>query len=78
MTPVPSATTKEPVPAATTSLSPVVAAEEAGTGGNPGPWLLSSAATAARNPLTWLVVVVLGLLAVVLLRRWVRRVGPDG
>jgi D-alanyl-D-alanine carboxypeptidase (penicillin-binding protein 5/6) len=78
VTPVPSATTKEPVPAATTSLSPVVAAEEAGSGGNPGPWLFSSAAAAARNPLTWLVVVVLGLLAVVLLRRWVRRVGPGG
>ena len=78
VTPVPSATTKEPVPAATTSLSPVVAAEEAGAGGNPGPLLLSSAAAVARSPLTWLVVVVLGLLAVVLLRRWVRRVGPGG
>ena len=77
VTPIPSATTKEPVPAATTSLSPVVAAEEAGTGGNPGPWLLSAAAAAARSPFTWLVVVVVGLLVVVGLRRWVRQAGPD-
>ncbi len=75
-TPVPSATTKEPVPGATTSLPPVVAAEQAGPGGNPGPWLLSSASTAARNPVVWLAIVVVALLVVLALRRWVRRAGP--
>jgi serine-type D-Ala-D-Ala carboxypeptidase (penicillin-binding protein 5/6) len=77
-TPVPSATTKAPVPAATTSLPPVVAAEQAGPGGNPGPWLLSSASSAVRSPFTWLVVVLVGLVLVLALRRWVRRAGPDG
>lgn len=76
-TPVPSATTKEPVPQATTTLPPALAAEESGAGGNPGPWLLSTAATAARSPVAWLVVVVLGLLVILGLRRWVRRAGPD-
>jgi D-alanyl-D-alanine carboxypeptidase (penicillin-binding protein 5/6) len=76
-TPVPSATTQEPVPAGTTSLPPVLAVEQAGPGGNPGPWLLSAAANGARNPVVWLVVVVLGLLVVLALRRWVRRAGPD-
>ncbi|HEU4999902.1 MAG TPA: peptidase M15 [Lapillicoccus sp.] len=74
-TPIPSATTKAPVPAATTSLPPVLAAEQ--VGGNPGPWLLATAAGAARNPLTWLAVVVLALLVVLGLRRWVRRAGPE-
>ncbi|MEP6651268.1 MAG: hypothetical protein ABJA74_15370, partial [Lapillicoccus sp.] len=77
VTPVPSATTQEPVPTATTTLS-VVAGEAAASGGNPGPWLLSSATAAARKPVTWLVVVVLGLLVVVGLRRWVRKAGPGG
>jgi hypothetical protein len=72
VTPVPSATTKEPVPTATTTLDPVVAAAD--YGGNPGPGLLSSAATAARNPVTWLVVLVASLLLIVGLRRWVRRI----
>lgn len=75
-TPVPSATTQEPVPAGTTSLPPVVAAEQAGPGGNPGPWLLSLAPTAARNPLVWLAVVVVALLVVLAMRRWVRRAAP--
>ncbi|HEU4330929.1 MAG TPA: serine hydrolase [Lapillicoccus sp.] len=74
-TPIPSATTKEPVPQATTTLPPVLAAEVAG--GNPGPWLLATAASAARNPIVWLVVVLLGLLVILGLRRWVRRAGPD-
>jgi serine-type D-Ala-D-Ala carboxypeptidase (penicillin-binding protein 5/6) len=74
-TPVPSATTKGPVPAATTTLPPVVAAEQAGPGGDPGPWLLTTAATAARSPVTWLVVVVL-LLVLLGLRRWVRGARP--
>jgi serine-type D-Ala-D-Ala carboxypeptidase (penicillin-binding protein 5/6) len=72
VTPVPSATTKEPVPTATTTVDPVVAADD--YGGNPGPGLLSSAATAARNPVTWLVVLVASLLLIVGLRRWVRRI----
>ncbi len=72
VTPVPSATTKEPVPTATTTLAPVVAADD--VGGSPGPWLLSSTANAARNPVTWLVVLVVSLLVVVGLRRWVRRI----
>src|SRR6478735_2424645 len=76
-TPVPSATTNEPIPTATTSLPPVVAAEGIGPGGNPAPWLLASAGTAARNPITWLVVVVVGLVVVLGLRRWVRRAGPE-
>ena len=76
-TPVPSATTNEPIPTATTSLPPVVAAEGIGPGGNPGPWLLASAGTAARNPITWLVVVVVGLGVILGLRRWVRRAGPE-
>jgi D-alanyl-D-alanine carboxypeptidase (penicillin-binding protein 5/6) len=76
-TPVPSATTKEPIPTATTSLPPVVAADALGPGGNPGPWLLASAGTAARNPVAWLVVVVVGLVVVLGLRRWVRRAGPE-
>ena len=76
-TPAPSAASTEPRPAGTTTLSPVMAAEQAGPGGNPGPWLLTSAATAARNPLVWLVVVVVGLLVVLGLRRWVRRATPE-
>jgi D-alanyl-D-alanine carboxypeptidase (penicillin-binding protein 5/6) len=75
--PVPSATTGEPVSAGTTSLPPVMAAEQSGPGGNPGPWLMSSASTAVRSPLTWLVVVLVGLLLVLTLRRWVRRAGPQ-
>ena len=74
VTPVPSATTKEPVPTATTTLAPVVAADD--LGGNPGPWLLTSTATVARNPVTWLVVVVGSLLLILALRRWVRRIDP--
>jgi D-alanyl-D-alanine carboxypeptidase (penicillin-binding protein 5/6) len=66
-----------PVPSATTPLAPAAAADEPGAGGNPGPWLLTSAATAARNPLTWLALVVVGLLVILGLRRWVRRAGPD-
>ncbi len=69
--PVPSATTQEPVPTATTS--PVVsAAPPGGAGGNPGPWLISAAASAAQNPLTYALVVVLALLALVLARVRVR------
>jgi hypothetical protein len=73
VTPVPSATTQEPVPTATTTLPPVVAADDLG---NPGSGLLSSATTTARNPVTWLVIVVVSLLVILGLRRWVRRIDP--
>ena len=75
VTPVPSATTKEPVPTATTTLAAAVTADD--VGGNPGPGLLTTAATVARNPLTWLVVVLASGLVLLGLRRWVRRIGPD-
>jgi D-alanyl-D-alanine carboxypeptidase (penicillin-binding protein 5/6) len=67
VTPVPSGTT-------TATLAPAMAAND--IGGKPGPGLLSSAATAAGSPVSWLVVLVISLLAIVGLRRWVRRISP--
>jgi D-alanyl-D-alanine carboxypeptidase (penicillin-binding protein 5/6) len=81
-TPLPSAVAEAPLPSgAATSPPAPVAAPEVGnhvgsadaSGGNPGPILLSSAAGAARNPVTYAVAALVALLLVGLLRARRRR-----